>query len=112
MTLSTQDNINLLKQLNLRFERRIKWKKYQSNATTQTGNQYLDYLIDQSFQGVNTFFVLSLKNNAPQTSYKQYFPPTVEIEDYIVMINGQNVFDQPVKNDQRTYSIIRKITIG
>ena len=28
------------------------------------------------------------------------------------MINGQNVFDQPVKNNLRTYDNIRKIAIG
>ena len=26
------------------------------------------------------------------------------------MIHGQNFFDQPTKNNQRTYDIIRKIT--
>ena len=28
------------------------------------------------------------------------------------MIDGNNVFDQPVKNDKVTYENIRKITIG
>ena len=28
------------------------------------------------------------------------------------MIDGQNVFDQPVKNDLRTFDNIRKISIG
>ena len=28
------------------------------------------------------------------------------------MIDGQNVFDQPVKNDLKTYDKLRKITIG
>ena len=28
------------------------------------------------------------------------------------MIDGQNVFDQPVKNDLRTYNNIQKIAIG
>ena len=33
----------------------------------------------------------------------------VEIKDYNVMIDGQNLFDQPVKNDLRTYYNIQKI---
>ena len=33
-------------------------------------------------------------------------------EEYNVMIDGQNVFDQPVKNDQRTYDQIRKVMSG
>ena len=28
------------------------------------------------------------------------------------MIDGQNVYDQPVKNDQRTYDKIRKVMSG
>lgn len=28
------------------------------------------------------------------------------------MVGGQNIFDQPVKNDTRTYDNIRKITTG
>ena len=34
------------------------------------------------------------------------------MKDYNVMIVGQNVFDQPVKNNKITYSNILKITIG
>ena len=32
--------------------------------------------------------------------------------DYNVMIDGKNVFDQPVKNDKGTYENIRKISTG
>ena len=32
----------------------------------------------------------------------------VEIKDYIVMIHEQNFFDQPVKNDLRTYDNIQR----
>ena len=35
----------------------------------------------------------------------------MEIKDYNVMIDGQNIFDQTVKNNLRTYNNIRKITI-
>ena len=40
------------------------------------------------------------------------FFPTVEIKDYNVKIDGKNLFDQPVKNDVRTYDNIRKTAIG
>ena len=33
----------------------------------------------------------------------------IVIKDYNVMINGQKVFDQPVKNDLKIYDNIRKI---
>ena len=39
------------------------------------------------------------------------FLPTLEIKDYDIMVDGKNVFDQPVKNSLRTYEN-RKIATG
>ena len=61
---------------------------------------------------MNRLFVLSFENDAHWRSYKQYFLPTVEIKDYSIMIDGKNLFDQPVKNNLITYENIRKITTG
>ena len=36
--------------------------------------------------------------------------PTLEKKDYNVMIDGRNSFDQPIKNDLKTYDNIRKIS--
>ena len=36
----------------------------------------------------------------------------MEIKDYNVMIDGRNFFDQPIKNDLKTYNSIRKIVTG
>ena len=71
VTLSTQDNTNLLSQLKLGFKRINIRDKQQSKVLTQTGNQYLDYLIDPSFHGVNRLFVLSFENNVHQISHKR-----------------------------------------
>ena len=59
LTLSTQDNAKLLQQLKSEFKRIIIWSKYQSRVSSQTQNQYLDYLIDPNFQGAKRLFVLS-----------------------------------------------------
>ena len=52
-TLSTQDNARLLQQLKFGFKIAINWNKYESKASIQTRNPYLDI-----FQGVNRLFVL------------------------------------------------------
>ena len=57
---STQDNTELLEKLKSGFKRTINWNKYQSKISTVTQIQYLDYLIDPSFQGVNRLFVFSM----------------------------------------------------
>ena len=38
----------------------------------------------------------------------QYLLLTVEIKEYNVMIDGKNLFNQPIKNDLITYENIRK----
>ena len=68
VTLSTQDNTKLLKQIESSFEKTISWNKYQSKITTQAQNRCLDFLIDPSFQGENRMFALSLENkNDPES---------------------------------------------
>ena len=49
--LSTQDNSKLLKQLKSGFKFTVNWNKFQSKVTTETRNQYLDYLIWSKFSG-------------------------------------------------------------
>ena len=91
ITLSTQDNAKLLEQLTSSFKRTINWNKYQTKVPTERQNQYLDFLVDPSFQGVNRIFVLPFANETQQTSYKQYYLPTREIRNY-VMIDGTKLF--------------------
>ena len=66
-------------------------------------------MVEPSFQGVNRLFVLSFENDAQRISGKRYYLQSVEIKYCNIMIDGKNVFDQPVKNDKITYENIRKI---
>ena len=58
---------------------------------------------------MNRIFVLAYENDTQRTSYKGYYLPNVEVKDYNVTINGENFFDQPIKNYKVTYENIRKI---
>ena len=104
--------IKLLQQWKSGFKRTINWNKYRSKASIERQNQYFDNLTDPTFQGANRLFVLSFENNADTTAHIGYFLPKVETKDYIVKINGQNLFDQPVKNDLGTSDNIQKIASG
>ena len=75
-------------------------------------NQNLNHLIEPSCQGVNRLFVLAFENDDDRTSNEQYYLPTVEIKDYNIMINGENLFDQPIKNNKVIHENIRKIATG
>ena len=112
ITLSIQDNAKLLQQLKSGFKRTINWNKYELKLTVQAQNQYLDSVINPSFQGVNRLFVLSFQNNGSRTSYTIYNLPLVEVNCYNVVIDGWNFFEQPVKNNFITYDNIWKIATG
>ena len=91
VTLSTQNNSNLLQQLTFGFKRTINWNKYKSDPKTYTQNQYLNNLIDPRFEEENNFFVLSFENENGRTS---------------------RFFDQPVKNYKMTHENVTKIATG
>ena len=44
------------------FKRTIIWNKYDPKGSTERQEQYLDFLIDPSFQGVNRIFILLFEN--------------------------------------------------
>ena len=112
VTLSTQENTKFLQQLKSGSKRVINWNKYLSKPELLAQNPNLTHLIEPSFQGVNRVFVLAFENNDDRTSSDEYYLPTVEIKGYNIMINGENFFDQPIKNNKVTYENIRKIATG
>ena len=112
VTLSTQENTKFFQQLKSGFKRVINWNKYLSKPDLLGQNPNLNHLVEPSFQGVNRFFVLAFENDNHRSSTRRYNLPTVEIKDYNIMINGENFFDQPIKNNKVTYDNIRKIATG
>ena len=91
--------IEVLEQLKSGFKRTIYCFKLLSKVSLQVQKRYLDFLINLSFQGVDRFLVLTFENIADRTAHTYYYIQKVEIKDDIVMIDGRNFFDQPVKNN-------------
>ena len=112
VTLSTQDNSKLLQQFKSRFKSVISWNKYLSKPELLRRNPNLNHLVEPSFQGVNRIFVLAFENDTQRRSAKGYYLPNVELKDCNIMINGENFFDEPVKDNKVTYENIRKIATG
>ena len=77
LTLSTQDNAKL-QQLTLVFRQTTNWNRYQLKVLKQAQNQYIDYLIDTSFQGVNRLFVLSFEKETNRRGPTRYYFPTLK----------------------------------
>ena len=63
VTLSKENDIQLLAQLKTGYERTIKWDKYRSQMTIQPKHNNLNYSIDPTFMNVNRLFVFSFPRN-------------------------------------------------
>ena len=111
VTLSNQDNAQLLMQLKSGFKRTINWNKYLEKTDLFRQNPNLNHLFEPRFHRANRLFVLALENDAQRTSNKRNYLPNLETKDYNVIIDRKNFFDQPIKN-RITYKNIRKIITG
>ena len=110
VTLSTENNIKLLKQLKTGFKRTIEWNKYRLEMSNQTKNNNLNYLVDPTFTNVNRLFVLSFENENDRLSFSKYYLPKIEIKDFNVLIDGKPFFEIPVKNKEEAYEKIIEIS--
>ena len=108
VTLSTQENTKFLQQLKSGFKRVINWNKYLSKPELIRRSLNRNHLVDPSFQGINRLFALAFEGDAQRIVHTGCYLPNVEIKNYNVMINGENFFDQPIKNKKTTYENIRK----
>ena len=113
VTLSKDDDTELLTYLKSGFKRTITWNKYLSQMSNQIAYNNLNFLIDPTFTNVNRLFVLSFQNNQNnrhnRTSYSKYYLPKVQIKDFNIIIDKIPFFDQPVKNEEETYEKIIEI---
>ena len=120
VTLSTKDNVNLTKQLNEGFERSVYWNEYKSKIETKKldNNNIIRFLLDASFQVFNRLFVLAFDNTidgdnkVDRDGHRKYFLPRVDITNYNVLIDGRNVYDQPINDQIKKYDEVRKIATG
>ena len=104
--LSTKDNVNLIKKLSNGFKRSVYWNNYQIIPTKVINKETNIYqLLSGSFQGVKRLFVLAYtiaagaaNNEADIKQNRKFFLPRGEIENYNVLIDGRNFYDQPIND--------------
>ena len=95
VTLSKENDIQLLEKLKSGFKRTIKWNKYRSQMTIQPKNNNLNYLIDPTFMSVNILFVFYFprnNNTDSRYSFSNYYVPKVKVNDLNVLIDGKKTF--------------------
>ena len=124
VTLSAEDNVKLVKQLNEGFKRPVYWNKYKviDNKVVEIAaanvQKHIRELIDSSYQGVKTLFVLAYDdviddNQVSVDSFKKNLLPRVTTsKSYNIEIDGRNLYDQPINELIKQYDKVRKISRG
>ena len=62
-----------MRQLKSAFKRTINWNKYQLTVISEIQNQYLDFLVNPSFQAVNRHNVLLFENGDDRKVNTKYY---------------------------------------
>ena len=109
VTLSKENDKNLLEELKSGFKKTVKWNKYRSQITIQPQNNKLNNLIDSTFTKVNRLLVLSFGRNAEadhRRSFSSYYVLNARIKDFNVLTDGKSLFDLPVKDKEESYEKI------
>ena len=109
VTLQTEYQNQLYKDLKTGISIDFKWNKYRSEMINQTTTNNLNFLIDPTFNNVNRLFVLAFSNEEDRRSFLKYYTPTVEIKDYNVIIDGEPFFEILIKNKKETYKVITEL---
>ena len=105
VTLSARVNQKLSKLLRLN-----KTKSDNKNTTNE-----FRYFLESNFVGVNRLFVLIYTNQdaaSRKFKVKKYHIPKGIIDNYNVIINRKNFYDQAIDSDIKRYEEIRKFTTG
>ena len=76
-------------------------------------------LLSASFQAARRIFVLayvivanSADDEAGIKNNRKYFLPRGEIENYNILIDGRNFYDQPINDLIKQYDEVRKVSTG
>ena len=120
VTLSTEDNVKLVKQLN---ERPVYWNKYKviDNKVVEIAaaneEKHIREQLDSRYQGLKRLLVLAYDNTVSDNqisddSFKIYPLPRSKIENYNIEIDGRNFYDQSINDLIQQYDEVIKISIG
>ena len=115
VTLSAKDNRNLSKLLSKGFERSVYWNKYKTKSDNKNRTNKFRYLLESDFVAVNRLFVVVYSNEDDASNRfkaKRYYLPKPIINNYKIIINGKNFYEQPIDCDIKQYEEIIKLTTG
>ena len=128
-TLSSKDNVKLVKLLEEWFKGPVYWNEYQTKIQTTDleNNNLIRFPLDASFQRVRRLFVIvfndttvnvpnnpinNTNNRVLRNNHTKYFLPRVNITNYNVIIDGRKLYDRPINDLIKQCNEIRKTGQG
>ena len=117
VTFSKEHNKDFIEQQNKGFQRSIYWNKYKTKEINENAdaNVFKYINLDPSFQGVNRLFVMTYNRVDGQPNrdgQRKYYLPRIDLNEYNVIIDGRNFYDNPIESDIEKYRELKKVMIG
>ena len=105
ITLSSKDNVKLVKLLEEGFKRPFYWNEYQTKTETRNSdeNNLTGFPLDAFFQGVKILFVLVFDSSNDDNKKVERNSPKVNITNYNVLIDGRNFYDEAINDLIKQY---------
>ena len=87
-----------------------------ATLSKEDNKDIIEYInLDPSFQGVNRLFVVTYNraNGQPtRNGQRKYYLPRISLNNYNVVIDGRNFYDNPIESDIEKYKELKKVMIG
>ena len=117
VTLSKEDNKDFIEQQNKGFQRSIYRNEYKTKEQTENAdaNSPKYFSLDPSFQGVNRLFIMAynrVDGQPTRNGQRKYYLPRIDLNKYSVIIDGRNLYDNPIESDIEKYRELKKVMIG
>ena len=115
--MSKEDNKDFIEQQNKGLQRSIYWNEYKTKEINENAdaNVFKYITLDPSFQGVNRLFVMvynRVDDKPTRNGQRRYYLPRISLNKYNVIIDGRNVYDNPIDSDIEKYRELKKVMIG
>ena len=117
VTLSKEDNKDFIEQQNKGFQRSIYWNEYKTKEQTENAdaNSPKYIILNPSFQGVNRLFIMAynrVDGQPTRNEQRKYYLPRIDLNKYNVIVDGRNLYDNPIESDIEKYRELKKVMIG
>ena len=112
VTLPKENNKDFIEQQNKGFQRSIYWNEYKTKEQTENADanspKYIS--LDPSFQEVVAYNRVDGKPT--RNGQRRYYLPRIDLNKYNVIIDGRNLYDNPIESDIEKYRELKKVMIG